>query len=85
VAKVEYLNLGVNPIFRDTFTLGGANVHEKGYAITDNCIGCGSCVKNCPERCIEEGKPYVINQNKCLHCGNCFEHCPLWLLRKEIL
>lgn len=76
-AEVEYFNLGVNPIFRDTYTLGDAKTREKGYIITDVCIGCGTCERNCPQRCIEEGMPYTIRQNNCLHCGNCYEKCPV--------
>ena len=40
-AEVEYFNLGVNPIFRDTYTLGGGTITKKGYNITEKCIGCG--------------------------------------------
>lgn len=76
-AEVEYFNLGVNPIFRDTYTLGDAKTREKGYIITDACIGCGTCERNCQQRCIEEGMPYTIRQNNCLHCGNCYEKCPV--------
>lgn len=76
-AEVEYFNLGVNPIFRDTYRLGGAQATKNGYFITDACIGCGTCKANCPQKCISEGMPYVINQNHCLHCGNCYENCPV--------
>ena len=76
-AEVEYFNLGVNPIFRETYGMGEVTVKEKGYRITDACIGCGTCRKHCPQRCIEEGTPYKIRQNNCLHCGNCYEHCPV--------
>lgn len=76
-AEIEYFNLGVNPIFRDTYALGEVKIREKGYIITDSCIGCGTCEANCPQRCIEEGTPFIINQNHCLHCGNCYEKCPV--------
>ena len=76
-AEVEYFNLGVNPIFRETYHLGDFEIKEKGYFITDACIGCGTCKRNCPQRCINEGQPYMINQNHCLHCGNCYENCPV--------
>lgn len=76
-AEVEYFNLGVNPIFRVKYRLGSVTIKEKGYFITESCIGCGTCKRNCPQRCIEEGLPYVINQNHCLHCGNCYENCPV--------
>ena len=75
-AEVEYFNLGVNPIFREVYTMGSLKKKEKGYVITDRCIGCGTCMANCPQKCIEEGPVFVIQQNHCLHCGSCYEHCP---------
>ena len=82
-AEVEYFNLGVNPIFRDTYTLGGGTITKKGYNITEKCIGCGKCRTKCPQRCIEEGKPYRIQQNHCLHCGSCYENCPVKAIVRE--
>ena len=76
-AEVEYFNLGVNPIFRETYSLGSVTLKKKGYHITEKCIGCGKCKRVCPQRCIDEGNPYVINQNHCLHCGACHENCPV--------
>lgn len=75
---VEYFNLGVNPIFRQTYTFGNAAAKQKGFFITENCIGCGTCVVNCPQKCItENGKYFAIQQEHCLHCGACFEACPV--------
>lgn len=82
-AQIEYFNLGVNPIFRETYTLGDAGVGEKGYYITDACVGCGACVAVCPQRCIEEGAPYRIQRNHCLHCGNCYENCPAHAIERK--
>ena len=76
-AQIEYFNLGVNPIFRETYTLGNATLEQKGYFITDACTGCGTCQKNCPQGCITAGKPYQIRQEHCLHCGSCYEKCPV--------
>lgn len=75
-AEVEYFNLGVNPIFRDVYVLGGAATTKKGYYITESCIGCGKCLAKCPQNCIETGSPYHIEQSHCLHCGSCYENCP---------
>lgn len=74
---VEYFNLGVRPIFRESYSLGGAAIPEKGYQISERCIGCGTCQKHCPQSCIKAGKPFMIEQEHCLHCGNCKEHCPV--------
>ncbi len=82
-AEVEYFNLGVNPIFGETYHLGDFEIKEKGYFITDACIGCGTCKRNCPQRCINEGQPYMINQNHCLHCGNCYENCPVNAVKRR--
>ena len=49
------------------------------YYITDKCIGCTKCAKNCPVNCID-GKVkerHVINTPECIKCGNCMEVCPV--------
>lgn len=81
-AEIEYFHLGINPIFRESYTLGAGTLSKKGYVITDRCIGCGKCRKNCPQRCIREGKPYHIQKEHCLHCGNCYENCPVKAVEK---
>ncbi len=73
---IEYFNLGVNPIFREVYTVGGDKPLLKGYRITDRCIGCGVCQQSCPQKCIAAGKIYKIQQEHCLHCGACYENCP---------
>lgn len=82
-AEIEYFNLGVNPIFRETYRLGNAKLKEKGYFITERCISCGICKKVCPQRCIDESSPFTIRQNNCLHCGNCYENCPVKAIEKR--
>lgn len=74
--EIEYFNLGVKPIFRKHFFLGEAVITQKGYKISNACVGCAGCLSLCPQNCIKSGKPYQIIQENCLHCGNCFEHCP---------
>lgn len=82
-AQVEYFNLGVNPIFRETYALGNVIVKEKGYDITDKCVSCKKCQTVCPQKCITEGKPFVIQQEHCLHCGSCYEHCPVKAIERR--
>lgn len=81
-AEIEYFNLGVNPIFRETYIIGNGKATQKGYVITDACIGCGKCAEGCPQRCIEAGTPYHIQAEHCLHCGRCSENCPAQAIRR---
>ena len=37
-AQIEYFNLGVRPIFRESYTVGRGRVTMKGYEITEDCI-----------------------------------------------
>lgn len=74
--ELEYFDLSKEPITRCSLSLGGADARKSGFVITDSCIGCGTCAKSCPQKCIISGTPYEIDQTHCLHCGLCFEICP---------
>ena len=73
----EVFSLAGHPITREPFSFGGEKVKEKGFHITERCIACGLCAANCPQKCIDGGMPFVINQIHCLHCGLCAENCPV--------
>ena len=76
--SIEYFNLGVRPILRETYTVGtGGDGREKGYRIGEGCIGCGACAEACPQHCIEPGDTFRIQSEHCLHCGACAEKCPV--------
>ncbi|HOI46917.1 MAG TPA: NADH-quinone oxidoreductase subunit NuoF [Bacilli bacterium] len=49
------------------------------YRITDQCIGCGKCKRNCPVDCISGDKReiHIINQLACIKCGTCQTACPV--------
>lgn len=76
IDQIEFFDLGVSPIFRQTFSLNGQRDTFKGFMIDNTCISCGKCAKACPQACIHEGHPYQIRQENCLHCGLCAELCP---------
>lgn len=73
----EFFDLSRKPIFRERFIIGNDKKTNAEYIILAKCIGCGVCEDVCPQKCIDNGKPYVINQNNCLHCGLCVEKCPV--------
>lgn len=79
----EWFDLSRKPIERASFTFGGADWKREGYYITDACIGCTSCAVVCPQNCIREGTPFVIDQAHCLHCGNCLTVCPAGAVEKR--
>ena len=72
----EWFDLSKKPIERDSFTFGGAACRAEGYFITDACIGCGACLSDCPQSCIDLNGRAEIRQANCLHCGNCAAICP---------
>lgn len=82
-AEIEYFNLGVNPIFRERYTIGNKEIKFKGFEITDRCIACGKCTKKCPQHCINFGKCYTIEQEHCLHCGICYDLCPVKAIERR--
>ncbi|MCM8711408.1 NADH-quinone oxidoreductase subunit NuoF [Clostridium sp. SYSU_GA19001] len=55
------------------------------YYITDKCIGCTKCARQCPVSCIS-GKvktQHVIDQEKCIKCGACQTACPVKAIIKH--
>jgi NADH-quinone oxidoreductase subunit F len=72
--------------FRDEYE---AHIHEKRcpalsctdliyFEITEECVGCGICVDQCPSDAISGARKKVhrINQEECLRCGTCQVVCP---------
>ena len=55
------------------------------FKISNDCIGCSLCVKNCPEQNIsmKDGKP--VFKNCCSGCMGCSFNCPKDAIRISIL
>jgi len=54
------------------------------YKIPDECIYCGTCAEECPNKAIYEGDTkFIIDPDKCTECvgyfesPRCTEACPL--------
>ena len=48
------------------------------FNITEDCIGCTKCKRNCPVDAITGNvkELHVIDHDKCIKCGKCIESCP---------
>jgi len=49
------------------------------------CIGCGECIKFCPEGCIklDKNKKAFVNYDYCKGCGICAQLCPVKAIQME--
>ncbi|MBI4976553.1 MAG: 4Fe-4S binding protein [Spirochaetes bacterium] len=53
------------------------------HIITDECVACGACLSECPEKAISEGDPiYKIDASKCDDCASCVAVCPSEAIKK---
>lgn len=55
------------------------------YVITDKCIGCTACARQCPVNAIsgEVKHKHNINQDICVKCGKCYATCRFGAISKE--
>ena len=66
----EYFDLSCRPIYRESFSFGGARAAANEMDVTEECTGCGLCLPVCPQKCIDiSARPVKIQQEHCLHCG----------------
>ncbi len=48
------------------------------HIISSECISCGACAAECPEKAISEGDEiYSIDPALCTDCGACTAVCPV--------
>ncbi len=59
---------------------GKIDQHGRNIAIRDGCIGCGQCVKICPQQALsliktEKGRQCSIDKKRCFGCYECMSVC----------
>jgi ferredoxin len=47
------------------------------YVVTSACVGCGGCLRCCPERAIRPVGSRLVVLDSCSGCGACMEVCPV--------
>ena len=60
--------------FADVFRMMAKSL-GRSFQITDACIGCGKCEKDCPQQNIDFRKK--LYSNKCIMCTRCIHNCPV--------
>lgn len=77
---LEPFNIGTDradEFFGELFCGGGFS-YLPAYKITEKCIGCSTCARQCPTGAIYgvPKKRFSINPSQCILCGTCGRACP---------
>ena len=85
ISTIRYFRDEYEAHIRDKKCPAGVYKNLLTYYITDACIGCTKCARNCPVNCIsgEVKKLHVIDSDKCIKCGACMEACPVEAIIKK--
>ena len=73
------LDTGSLPWLKSGFVAWGFNtfaMSDKSFYVTDACIGCGLCEKNCPTGNIKLADKKPTWNGDCTVCLSCINRCP---------
>ncbi|MFP4001916.1 MAG: glycyl-radical enzyme activating protein, partial [Thermoplasmata archaeon] len=60
----------------------GIDYENDLFFYQSKCIGCGSCIEECPQNALKYGDEVVtIDRERCDSCGRCTEVCPTGALK----
>lgn len=60
------------------------------FEVTDACLGCGACLKTCPESAIRpaprgSSSPLLVLEDRCTGCAECAEVCPATAIEQVLI
>lgn len=60
------------------------------FEVTDACLGCGACLKTCPEAAIRPAprdypSPLLVLEDRCTGCAECAEVCPASAIEQTLI
>lgn len=79
ISTLKYFRHEYEAHINDKKCPAGACQELLEFYITEKCIGCTKCARNCPVSCIS-GKVkerHVIDTSACIKCGACMSVCPV--------